>query len=111
MPNERVDNDLPADAESLVARVYLLCELADAATRLVPALDVGDMHNAEFELSNLRGLCDERADWNAHKGRMNKPRPRGAISRVRLVCWVGYRGGAAAASARPSAAHFGSFFG
>ena len=24
MPNEKVDNDLPADAESLVARVYLL---------------------------------------------------------------------------------------
>jgi len=76
MPNERVDNDLPADAESLVARVYLLCELADAATRLVRALDVGDMHNAEFELSNLRGLCDERASWKPPKVRINNPRPR-----------------------------------
>jgi hypothetical protein len=56
VPNERVDNNLPADADSLVAQVYLLCELADTAKRFVRALDIGDMSNAELELSNLRGL-------------------------------------------------------
>jgi hypothetical protein len=61
MQDETVDYDLPADAEVLVARVYLLSEIADTAARFVQALDFGDMRSAELELSNLRDLCEQRA--------------------------------------------------
>ena len=63
MPNDVSTDDILSSAETVVARVCALSEIADIATRYLRAMDVGDEVSAACELVELRRLCEERVAW------------------------------------------------
>jgi len=56
-------NDARSSAETVVARVCLLTDLAVTATRYMRALEAGADATAASELGELSKLCEQRANW------------------------------------------------